>query len=151
LSTTNLAFRDMTSNPGCRSWKPATNILYQLHYNQSNYGSVKATILLLLFRCYCHNMFRSYDHNHVAYSSILSQAVCLTEVGVNWISNHELWLPRWSGIMVTVVCFLLQSLFHKSDTIYVAIMKATRFCKCICEDLNLGKMKQIFSNKVDEC
>jgi hypothetical protein len=33
-------------------------------------------------RCYCHNMFRSYDHHQVTYSSILSQAVCLTAIAV---------------------------------------------------------------------
>jgi hypothetical protein len=51
-----------------------------------------ATILLLLFRCYCHNMFRSYDHHQAADSGVLSQAVCLTAVAVSWISNHNSWL-----------------------------------------------------------
>jgi hypothetical protein len=59
-----------------------------------NFGDPRsnATILLLPFRCYCHNMFRSYDHQ-VADSGVLSQAVCLTVIAVSWISNHEMWLP----------------------------------------------------------
>jgi hypothetical protein len=28
-------------------------------FNKANYGSVNATILIGLFRCYCHNMFQS--------------------------------------------------------------------------------------------
>jgi hypothetical protein len=64
----------------------------ELIYLQSNYGSVNATILLVLFGCYCHNMFRSYDHHQAAYIGIMSQAVCSTAIAVSWICNHELWL-----------------------------------------------------------
>jgi hypothetical protein len=35
-------------------------------------------------------MFRSYDHHQAAYSSILSQAVCLT--ATDYHGNHNLWL-----------------------------------------------------------
>jgi hypothetical protein len=54
-------------------------------YWQSNFGSVNAKILHLFFRCYCHNMFRSYDHYQAADSGVLSQAVCLTAIAVSWI------------------------------------------------------------------
>jgi hypothetical protein len=44
---------------------------------QSNYGSVNATILFLLFRCYCHNMFQSYNH-HQATGYVISLPGYLT-------------------------------------------------------------------------
>jgi hypothetical protein len=48
------------------------NVKSSIFNFQNNYRSVNATNLLLLFRFYCHNMFRSYDHHQAAYSSILS-------------------------------------------------------------------------------
>jgi hypothetical protein len=66
-------------------------------------GPSNATILPLLFRCYCHNMFRPYDHHQAADSGVLSQAVCSTAIAVSWISNHELWLLWESRIVVAVV------------------------------------------------
>jgi hypothetical protein len=41
------------------------------------------------------------DHHQAADSGVLSQAVCLTAIAVSWISNHELWLPWESRIVVT--------------------------------------------------
>jgi hypothetical protein len=54
----------------------------------------KATILLLLFRCYCHDMSRSYDHHQAADSGVLSQAVCLTAIAVSYFFSRDLWCMK---------------------------------------------------------
>jgi hypothetical protein len=51
-----------------------------LNVNKAIMGPSTQQFFFLLFRCYCHNMFRSYDHHQAADSGVLSQAVCLTAI-----------------------------------------------------------------------
>jgi hypothetical protein len=44
---------------------------------------------------HCHNMFRSYDHHHVA--------LWLTAITVSWICNHELWLLWCASCCVCII------------------------------------------------
>jgi hypothetical protein len=74
----------------CRETTKGLSSSAQLHgVNKAIMGPSNATILLLLFRCYCHNMFRSYDHHHATYISILSQVNSLELLGLGAVSNFR--------------------------------------------------------------